>query len=58
MTHAGTTQAGIKAAIKGKAEKLRDGEWRQGYFKIYANKPSYAEAHAAVIAMNRSFNPL
>jgi predicted dinucleotide-binding enzyme len=55
---AATTQAGIKAAVKGRAEKLRDNEWRQGYFKIYANKPSHAEAHAAVIAMNRSFNPL
>jgi len=55
---AAVTRAGINAAIKGKAEKLRDVEWRQGYFKIYANKPSHAQAHAAVVAMNRSFNPL
>jgi predicted dinucleotide-binding enzyme len=51
------TEAGIRAAVKGKAEALRDGAWRQGYFKIYSAKPSHAEAHAAVIAMNRSLNP-
>jgi len=50
------TKAGIKAAVKGKAQGLRDVAWRQGYFKIYADKPSHAQAHAAVIAMNRSFN--
>jgi predicted dinucleotide-binding enzyme len=51
-----TTEAGIQAAVKGRAEALRDGAWRQGYFKIYAAKPTHAEAHAAVVAMNRSLN--
>jgi len=45
---------GIRAAVKGKAEKIRDNEWRERYGRLYANKPT----HADVIAMNRSLNPL
>jgi predicted dinucleotide-binding enzyme len=52
------TREGLKAAVKGKAEKIRDTTWRQGYMKLFANKPGYAEVHAAVIALNRSLNPL
>ncbi len=55
---AAKTQEGIRAAVKGKAERLRDQEWRQGYGRLYANQPTHAEAHAGVIAMNRSLNPL
>lgn len=52
------TLAGIQAAIKGKAEQLRDHQWREGYGRIHANRPTHAEAHADVIAMNRALNPL
>ena len=52
------TRAGIAAAIKGKAEKIRDTRWRERYIKLFANKPAYAEVHPAVIALNRSLNPL
>ena len=52
------TLEGIKAAIKGKAERIRDNAWREGYGKLYAGEPTHAEAHADVIAMNRSLNPL
>jgi predicted dinucleotide-binding enzyme len=52
------TQEGIRAAVKGKAEKIRDNEWRQNYGKLFASKPAYADVHADVIAMNRSLNPL
>jgi 8-hydroxy-5-deazaflavin:NADPH oxidoreductase len=53
-----TTLHAISAAVKGKAEKMRDTEWRQKYGRLFADKPAYADVHAAVIAMNRSFNPL
>jgi hypothetical protein len=49
---------GIRAAVKGKAEKIRDTEWRQRYGRLFADNPAYAEIHADVIAMNRSLNPL
>jgi hypothetical protein len=53
-----TTLRGIRAAIKGKAEKIRDTEWREKYGRLFADRPAYADVHAAVIEMNRSFNPL
>jgi hypothetical protein len=28
------------------------------YGRLFANKPTYADVHADVIAMNRSLNPL
>ncbi len=52
------TREGIGAAVKGKAEKLRDKEWRENYGRLFANKPTYADIHADIIAMNRSLNPL
>ena len=52
------TREGIRAAVKGKAEKIRDNEWRENYGRLFANKPTYADVHADVIAMNRSLNPL
>lgn len=55
---AAKTQEGIRAAVKGRAEKIRDKEWREGYLTLYAKRPTHAEAHAGVIAMNRSLNPL
>lgn len=55
---AAKTRDGIRAAVKGKAQELRDTAWREGYGRLYANKPSHADAHAGVIAMNRSLNPL
>jgi predicted dinucleotide-binding enzyme len=55
---AAKTREGMGAAVRGKAEKLRDTEWRLRYFNIYASKPTHADAHDDVIAMNRSLNPL
>jgi 8-hydroxy-5-deazaflavin:NADPH oxidoreductase len=52
------TREGIRAAVKGKAEKIRDSEWREKYGRLFANKPAYADVHADVIALNRSLNPL
>jgi hypothetical protein len=52
------TREGIRAAVKGKAEKIRDNEWREKYGRLFANKPAYADVHADVIALNRSLNPL
>ena len=52
------TRQGILAAVKGRAAVLRDTAWRENYGKLFANKPSYAEVHADLIAMNRSLNPL
>lgn len=52
------TREGIRAAVKGRAEQIRDHAWREGYGRLYANKPSHADAHADVIAMNRALNPL
>ena len=53
-----TTLRGISAAVRGKAETIRDTEWRERYGRLFADKPAYADVHAAVTAMNRSFNPL
>jgi hypothetical protein len=53
-----TTLRGIRAAVKGRAEVIRDTVWREQYGQLFANRPAYSEVHAAVIAMNRSFNPL
>ncbi len=55
---AAKTLEGIGAAFRGRAQTIRDSEWRQGYGRLYANKPTHAEAHAGVIALNRSLNPL
>jgi 8-hydroxy-5-deazaflavin:NADPH oxidoreductase len=52
------TREGIRAAVKGKAEKMRDSEWRERYGRLFADKPAYADVHGDVIAMNRSLNPL
>jgi predicted dinucleotide-binding enzyme len=49
---------GIRAAVQGKAEKIRDTAWRENYGRLFADKPAYADVHAAVIALNRSLNPL
>jgi hypothetical protein len=51
------TLRGIRAALKGKAEVIRDTLWREQYAQLFANKPAYADVHSAVISMNRSFNP-
>lgn len=50
------TLRGIHAAVKGKAETIRDTLWREQYGKLFANKPDYGDVHPFVIAMNRSFN--
>jgi 8-hydroxy-5-deazaflavin:NADPH oxidoreductase len=55
---AAKTLAGISAAIKGKAEKVRDGPWRERYVKLFGDKPAHADRHDDVIALNRSLNPL
>jgi hypothetical protein len=52
------TREGIRAAVKGKAEAIRDTEWRERYGKLFASKPAYTDVHADVIALNRSLNPL
>jgi hypothetical protein len=52
------TRQGIRAAVKGKAEKIRDTAWRERYSRLFADKPAYADVHADVIALNRSLNPL
>lgn len=53
------TQEGIRAAIRGKAEMIRDTVWREEYGRLFGDKPvAGADRHAEVIALNRSFNPL
>jgi predicted dinucleotide-binding enzyme len=52
------TLQGIRAAVKGRAEKIRDSAWREKYSRLFANKPTYADVHADDIALNRSLNPL
>jgi predicted dinucleotide-binding enzyme len=52
------TREGIKAAVKGKAEKLRDTVWRENYGRLFADNPTATQIHADIIAMNRSLNPL
>ena len=37
------TQQEIRAAVKGKAAKIRDTAWREGYGRLYANKPTHAD---------------
>lgn len=54
---AAKTLSGINAAVKGKAETIRDTQWRAKYGSLFANKPAYADVHADVIALNRSLNP-
>jgi predicted dinucleotide-binding enzyme len=48
------TRAGLKAAVRGQAETLRDTVWRERYVKLFANGRTFAEAHPDVIALNRS----
>ncbi|MBU4529486.1 MAG: NAD(P)-binding domain-containing protein [Hoeflea sp.] len=55
---AARTLEGIKAAVKGRAETIRDTEWREKYVTLFAGKPAYADIHADVIALSRSLNPL
>lgn len=53
------TREGIRAAVRGKAETIRDTEWREKYGRLFGDKPvAGAEVHPQVIALNRSFNPL
>ena len=52
------TREGIRLAVKGKAEKIRDTEWRERYGRLVATELTQAELHSAFIEMNRSFNPL
>ncbi len=51
------TLEGIRMAVKGRAAQLRDTAWRENYMKLFASKPTYAQVHADVIALNRSLNP-
>jgi predicted dinucleotide-binding enzyme len=53
-----TTLKGIRAAVRGRAEVIRDTLWREQYGQLFASGPAYADVHPAVISMNRSFNPL
>lgn len=55
---AARTREGLQAAVKGRAEKIRDTEWRARYMELFADRPAYADVHAKVIALNRSLNPL
>lgn len=50
------TSEGLRAAVKGKAEVIRDTAWREGYLALFAGRPAYADVHADVIALNRSLN--
>lgn len=52
------TRAGLRAAVRGRAEGIRDTAWRQRYSELFADKPAYADVHDQVIALNRSLNPL
>lgn len=52
------TRRGLAAAVEGKAARIRDTLWREGYSHLFADHPEYADVHAAIVAMNRSFNPL
>lgn len=55
---AARTRQGLEAAVKGKAETIRDTLWRERYMALFADRPAYADVHARVIALNRSLNPL
>jgi hypothetical protein len=48
----------LGAAVRGRAEKIRDTLWRERYMALFANGPAYADVHADIIALNRSLNPL
>lgn len=52
-----TTLRGIRAAVKGRADVIRDTLWREQYGQLFATQPAYADVHPAIVAMNRSFNP-
>lgn len=54
---AARTLEGLQAAVKGRAERIRDTEWRARYMELFADRPAYADVHAKVIALNRSLNP-
>ena len=41
------TLAGLRAAVKGKADIIRDTAWREQYLPLFAGRPSYADVHAA-----------
>jgi predicted dinucleotide-binding enzyme len=51
------TRQGIRLAVKGRAAQLRDTAWREKYVQLFASKPTFAQVHADVIALNRSLNP-
>ncbi|MCY0094990.1 NADPH-dependent F420 reductase [Hoeflea ulvae] len=55
---AARTRQGLEAAVKGRAETVRDTLWRERYMALFADKPAYADVHPRVIALNRSLNPL
>lgn len=48
---------GVRMAIKGKAETIRDTVWRERYGRLFADKPAYCDVHTDVVALNRSLNP-
>jgi 8-hydroxy-5-deazaflavin:NADPH oxidoreductase len=52
------TVRGLQAAVKGRAEIIRDTAWREGYLPLFADAPDPSEVHPKVIALNRSLNPL
>jgi len=52
------TRKGLRAAVKGKAETIRDTIWRERYVALFAGNPRYADVHNDIIALNRSLNPL
>lgn len=52
------TRAGIRAAVKGRAETIRDTAWRERYGMLFADKPAYADVHASVVALNRSLTAM
>jgi predicted dinucleotide-binding enzyme len=51
-------RAGLRAAIKGRAETIRDTAWRERYGKLFADNPAYADVHAGVVALNRSLTAM
>lgn len=55
---AADTRRGLGAAVKGRAERIRDTLWREGYMPLFAGNPPLAQVHSGVIALNRSLNPL
>lgn len=55
---AAKTLEGIRAAVKGKAQTIRDTGWRENYMRIAGDTSPGAEVHAQVVALNRSLNPI